>query len=208
MLDKLTKPYQKAFLFGGISLILFSFLLFGLILYPLLRAELKYQIASIYGKSASHSFKLSKINPSNDEFKVIIPKIDVNSKVLPNIDPFNKQEYLNALSQGAAQAKGSANPGKEGNVFIFAHSTDSPLNVTRFNAVFYLISKLTAGDEIYLLYQGKSYTYIVEQIQIINPAELNYLNNQEKGQSLTLMTCWPPGTTLKRMLVKSHLVKG
>ena len=52
---------------------------------------------------------------------------------------FNKNEFLPVLRKGIAHAKGTALPNEtNGNVYLFAHSTDSLLNVGRYNAVFTL----------------------------------------------------------------------
>ena len=52
------------------------------------------------------------------------------------------------MSEGVAQAKGTAVPGEEGNVFIFSHSGSDFYQADRFNAVFYLLDKLGKGDQI------------------------------------------------------------
>lgn len=188
----------RALILCGSIFICISLLISGLIFYPVLAAEIRYQLKRSPTVNQNYS--------PNQEFRIIIPKIDLNSKVLSNIDPYNKEAYLAALSQGVAQAKGSTLPGSNGDIFLFAHSTNSPF-ISYYNAPFYLINKLTPSDEIYLSYQGKNYKYVVTETKIINPSEVQYLKTSEKKQSLTLMTCWPPGTTLKRLLVISHLAQ-
>lgn len=188
---------KRKIILAGASLVIISQVILGLIFYPVLAMEVKYQLR----KPPS---KLQTIQASS-EFRIFIPKVNIDSKVFPNIDPFNKNEYFPVLSKGIAQAKGSSLPGESGNVFLFAHSTDSPTNVVQYNAVFYLISKLRPGDEVDLVYQGRIYKYIIDESKIISPSEINYLQQTNKGKSLTLMTCWPPGTTLKRLLILSHL---
>lgn len=178
-----------AIILTGSIFVCISFLIFGSIFYPV-------------RKSPTVNQDLS----SNQEFRIIIPKLDLISAIIKNIDPYNKDEYLPALSRGVAQAKGSALPDSIGNIFLFAHSTNSPF-ISYYNAVFYLINKLTPSDEIYLSYQGKKYKYVVTETKIINPSEVQYLQTSEKKHSLTLMTCWPPGTTWKRLLVISRLVE-
>lgn len=183
----------------GISLLFICLIALGLIFYPVFLAEVNYFFK---GKSQQVN-----IVAKNDEFDIIIPKIDIKAKVLPNIDPFDKQEYLEALKKGVAQAKGSANPGQKGNIFIFAHSTDIPANFNQYNAVFYLLYKLQPGDEVFLTYQGNQYRYVVESISIAGKKEVDYLRSENSDPTLTLMTCWPPGTTLKRLLVKGRLTE-
>lgn len=183
----------------GLGLIVISLSLFGLIFYPVIAAEVQY----LFNNDSPNKAPVI----SREEFEITIPEINLKAQVFPDIDPFNKTEYLKALSKGVAHAKDSALPGETGNVFIFAHSTDLPVNVTPLNAVFYLINKLKPGDEINLSYLSKNYKYIVEGTKIVNSKEVNYLQEISTGRTLTLMTCWPPGTTLKRLLIISRLAQ-
>lgn len=190
---------NKRILISGIGLLSISLIILGMIFSPVISAELKF-----FFKDKNYQVN---VDIKKDEYNIIIPKIDAKAKVSSGIDPFNKQEYTAALKQGVAQAKGSSLPGKFGNIFIFAHSTDSPLNITQYNAIFYLLNKLNPGDEIFLMFNGKKYKYIVKNTEIADPSEIKYLKPEKKGFTLTLMTCWPPGSTLKRLLVQSYLAK-
>jgi len=100
-----------------------------------------------------------------------------------------------------AHAKGSALPDERGNVFIFAHSSDTPLNITRYNAVFYLIGKLKTGDEIIVYFQYSRYVYEVVDKKIVPPEVVDDALRYLEGKTLTLQTCHPPGTTINRLLV-------
>jgi len=56
---------------------------------------------------------------------------------------------------------------------------------------------------VVIFYQNKRYNYIVTGSKIVSPMDVSYLvnsQNQDK-QQLILQTCWPPGTTLQRLLV-------
>ncbi len=183
----------------GLCLIFISLSFFVLIFYPVILAEVNYQLKSINTNSGRSLQKQTMA--AGQDFQIVIPKIDLRSPVLSNIDPFNKKEYLKSLKKGVAHAKGSALPGKKGNIFIFGHSTDLPMNIASLNAVFYLVNKLKPGDEIYLNFSGKEYRYIVDNTKIVSPGEIDYLQQTSSDPTLTLMTCWPPGTTLKRLLV-------
>lgn len=193
---------KRVFIFVGVGLIFLSLTVFGLIFYQVISVEIRYRLKVFFNQP--NSFNQIASMSESEQFEITIPKIDVNSKVLANIDPYNKEEYLKALNKGVAHAKGSVFPGEEGNIFIFAHSTDSPFNISRYNAIFYLLSKLKKGDEIYLMYQGKKYKYIVSETKIVNASKVEYLQSSAKNKSLTLMTCWPPGTTFRRFLVFSN----
>src|SRR3989344_544439 len=139
--------------------------------------------------------------PKDPEFSVVIPKIGANAKILANVDAADEKVYLDALNKGVAHAVGTKFPGESGHIFLFAHSTDYFWNVGTYNAIFYLLNKLTKGDEVDLFYQGQRYVYKVVDSVIADPAQVQYLTRKSNKEFLTLQTCWPPGTTLKRLLV-------
>lgn len=143
------------------------------------------------------------IVPISTEFGIVIPKIFANVAITENVNPAEKAVYQQMLKEagGVAHAAGSAVPGEPGTVYIFGHSTDATINVERFNAVFYLLRKLEAGDEIIIYYQNKPYRYIVSEKKIVNPDDINDITNVENEERLVLQTCWPPGTTWKRLLI-------
>jgi sortase A len=139
--------------------------------------------------------------PEDPYFSIIIPKIGANAKIIPNVNAGEKQEYLDSLQQGVAHTLGTSFPGEKGHIFLFAHSTDYFWNIGNYNAVFYLLYKLEKNDNITIVYQGKRYLYKVIGSQIVNPSQVEYVSRKSNKEFLTLQTCWPPGTTLKRLLV-------
>lgn len=148
------------------------------------------------------------IIPKNTNFDIVIPKIGANADVIPNVDPTDEEQYLAALKKGVAHARGSVFPGMPGTTYLFAHSTDNWWDVGRYNAVFYLLKDLQPADPITIFFNGKRYDYSVQNIQIVDPTEVGYLVNAQKTQEqLVLQTCWPPGTTWKRLLVVATPVK-
>ncbi len=149
--------------------------------------------------------------PKDTSFGIVIPKIGANAKIFPNVDPTNPSIFLPILQQGVAHAKGTVFPGMNGTIYLFAHSTDNFWDVGRYNAVFYLLKDLSKGDDIVVYYQGIRYDYIVDDSKIVNPDDTSYITNAQKtlhvndphvgSEQLILQTCWPPGTTLERLLV-------
>lgn len=139
--------------------------------------------------------------PEDPDFSVVIPKIGANANVVANVDAGNDTEYLDALQHGVAHAEGTAFPGEGGHIFMFAHSTDYIWNVGTYNAVFYLLYKLEVGDEVNIFYKGERFVYKVTGKEIVDPLQVEYLTRKTDSEFLTLQTCWPPGTTLKRMMV-------
>ncbi len=144
--------------------------------------------------------------PEDPQFSIVIPKIAASAKVLPNTSVTEKDAYLEALTQGVAHAEGTAFPGEGGHIFMFAHSTDFLWNVGTYNAVFYLLYKLEVGDQVVVFYSGQRFDYRVTDKIIVDPEEVEYLTRKTDTELLTLQTCWPPGTTLKRQLIFAERV--
>ncbi len=141
------------------------------------------------------------VTPQDPEFSIVIPKIGANANIIRNVDAAVESEYLPALLKGVAHAKGTAFPGEQGHIFLFAHSTDYFWNIGTYNAVFYLLYKLEKNDEVNLFYKGQRYRYVVVGKEIVDPSQVEYLTRKTTKEFLTLQTCWPPGTTLKRQLI-------
>ena len=145
------------------------------------------------------------ITPVSTDFGIVIEKINANARVVPNVNPANEKEYMQALSQGVAHAKGTALPGRKGNIYLFSHSTDAPWNIVRYNAIFFLLNKLESDDRVILFYQGRRFDYIVFDKVIAGASETHYLTHQYEDSVLTLQTCDPPGTTINRLIVRAKL---
>ena len=141
--------------------------------------------------------------PSDTFFDILIPKLGANAKVFPNIDVSDPNQFLPILKQGVAHAKGTVFPGMNGNIYLFAHSTDNFWDVGRYNAIFYLLKDLIPGDDVVVFFQNKRFNYVVTGSKVIDPSDVSYiLDAQNKDQeTLILQTCWPPGTTWKRWVV-------
>lgn len=137
----------------------------------------------------------------NAEFSLIIPKIDARSNIIANVNTADEREYMDALTKGVAHAKGTYFPGQGKPVFLFAHSTNASINVARYNAVFYLLSKLEKGDRVSVYFANKKYEYEVTDSVVKPSNDTSFLYDIASSEKLYLMTCTPPGTTWKRLFV-------
>ncbi len=199
---KKNSPLKKGFKqtgFIGLILILIALAIPLKTFSPVIKSEIKYRI--------NPSKIDTDIIPVDQNFSLIIPKINANTRVIINIDPFSSQIYQQALTLGVAHASTSDTPDKSGNVFIFAHSAGNWYQANQYNAVFYLLNKLKRDDKIFVYYKNKKYSYSVTEVKTVNSQQTDYLSRDFGNQQLTLMTCWPPGTTLKRLLVTATLEK-
>lgn len=157
--------------------------------------------------SILRSQKVQPLVPKDPNFSVVIPKLGANANVIANVNSAREDEYLSALEHGVAHAAGTALPGQDQHIYLFAHSTNTFSNVSRYNAIFYLLYKLENGDEINIFHEGIRHRYNVTGKTIVDPSEVQYLTKKTEKEFVTLQTCWPPGTVAQRMLVFAEPVR-
>lgn len=181
------------FVVTGVCVLIFVFM-------PILGIEAEYAIS----KTAPKLIKKQEVKIDKN-FWIEVPKISASAPVIANVDAFNESTYQQALTKGVAHAAGTSTPDKPGNTFIFAHSAQNWLNANRFNAVFYLLYKLDKGDKFSIWYKGKKYVYEIEVKNTVDADKVSVMNDSGLGRSVTLMTCWPPGTTMQRLIIIGKL---
>jgi len=176
----------------GLSLLIWLF-------YPAAKEELHYQLVTRH-----HPPSEQELTPASLDFSIVIPKLGLTAPIVKDVDPSDPTVYQTALTRGIAHAEGSGKPGEGKGIFLFAHSSTDLGIATVYNSVFYLLHQLEPGDIFSLWYQDKEYHYIVQNKEVVSASAVNYLTSPD--HTLTLMTCWPPGTTLKRLLVTASSV--
>lgn len=185
-------------LFGAAGVVLVAGLTILILTFgPLATQELQYTAGAIP----------KDMTPVDTTFGIIIPKLGANARIIANVDPYNSREYQYALTKGVAHARGTSVPGARGNIFLFAHSSEDFYEALRYNSIFYLLPKLAEGDQIFLYYNGVKFVYTVSGQRLVPPGDVSYLTGDQTRQTLTLMTCWPPGTNSQRLLVFASLTK-
>lgn len=135
---------------------------------------------------------------------ITIPKIYAQASVISGVDPWDKQDYSRALEKGVAMAKDFSEPGEKGLIYMFAHSSLPPWQMTRNNVAFLRLNELKKSDEIIITENEKKYVYRVFDKKELWPNEVKLLDEIE-GDVLVLQTCTPVGTDLKRLLVFAKL---
>lgn len=194
------KKLPQILIGSGITIVLFSIILFIFILYPVAKVEINYNLNK-------PKVSINDIKPVDKDFGIVIPKIGANSKIVPNVDPYNSYVYQVALTKGVAQAKGTSVPIENGNMFLFSHSSANILEAGRYNSIFYLLSKLEEKDDVFIYYKDKRYKYVVTGKKIVDAKDVSYLTKKTSKKLLTLMTCWPAGTSYKRLIVEAEIVE-
>ncbi len=138
--------------------------------------------------------------PRPKEFYITIPKLKI-------LDAVVKVDNLN-LNQNLSHFPGSALPGEVGNVFITGHSVLPQFNDPKnYSTIFTKLPDLEIGDKVEVTVEGKTSEYLVQYAKVIDPQDVSVLAPiSAYGKNLTLMTCVPPGTSLKRLVVVTSLI--
>ncbi|MCX6806774.1 MAG: sortase [Candidatus Berkelbacteria bacterium] len=143
--------------------------------------------------------KNSKVNLPDS---IIIDKINVNAPIIWQVNSSNADSKLN---EGVIHFAGTSVPSEDSNVVLTGHSSAYPWQKTNYGQVFTLLDKLVTGDKITIIYQKNQYTYEVTNKKIVNPDQVDILSSKEA--KLTLITCWPIGTSIKRLVVLAKQVQ-
>ncbi len=149
----------------------------------------------------------STIEPVDRQFGLVIPKIGVNSAVIPAVNPTKPGDYAEALKRGVAHSSLSYFPNEKGTVYLFSHSTNYDWWVNDLNAVFYLLKNLEEGDLVVVFYKDTAYTYKITGKQVVKPTSVSYMAPIAGERKLILQTCWPPGSVAERLLIFADLVQ-
>ena len=139
--------------------------------------------------------------PADTPFYTIsIPKINIEEASVSTVDT--------DLTKHLVNLQGTSIPSQNGNAVIFGHSTLPQLfNSKDYKTIFANAYKLKNGDNIYAFVKGVKYSYKIFKIIVIDPEDTSALEQDYDNSYLTLVTCTPPGTIWKRLVVKARLEK-
>ncbi|NCN24537.1 sortase [Candidatus Berkelbacteria bacterium] len=215
---------RQSFLFwlGMAARYLFSFLalfalFFILINFPAYWQKIKYRALGQekFAQNLSPNEKiilepLQKIEPEKPiltgEFlpqnRLIIPKIKINTPIVWNA---SKDEIISKLKEGVAHYQGTSLPGENGNVFITGHSSNFWWDDGLFKQVFALLDKLENNDKIFITFEKQLYIYQVEKAEVVSPSQIEVMNPVDHS-IVSLMTCYPVGTTINRLVVSAKQI--
>ena len=123
-----------------------------------------------------------------------IPKIDLEVAIKRGID---KQ----VLKDAVGHFENSAMPGEYGNFAVAGHRAYTN------NKFFSNLDELEVGDEINVLIQGKTHTYKVNYIEVVEPEQVEVIESINKEiKEITLVTCTPKYIGSHRLIVKGKYV--
>lgn len=139
--------------------------------------------------------------PDNIEFyNLSIPKLGIKNAVV-SIGGTD-------LNTSLIQYNGTAHPGQLGNPVIFGHSVlPQFFNPKNYISIFSTLPTLKVGDTLLVDYDGIQYKYQVFERKEVKPADVSVLEQRYDRRELSLVTCVPPGTYLRRLIIKTKLVE-
>lgn len=135
---------------------------------------------------------------------ISVPVLDINAPVTFGVNNTAKEVVTN-LENGPIQINGTSLPGQTGNIYITGHSSNYVWAKGDYNSVFALLDKLVIGDLIYINYNNTVYEYQIFDRKIVLPNDTSMLKSTNDSR-LTLVTCWPIGTTLKRLVLLANQI--
>jgi len=192
----------------GLVFCIWFAVIFGVIFYAL-NAPAFWQRANFVSKGTTDNQPPIVVPPPtapivNYDPEIVISKIGIQA---PVIYDSSFDAIIENLRKGVVRYEGTANPGEIGNVVIVGHSSDYPWSTGSYKTIFALLDKLIIGDEIVLPYGQNRFIYKVTQTRTVKPTDLTVLQRTAEP-TLTLITCYPVGTTLNRLVITAKLSEG
>ena len=138
------------------------------------------------------AYKNSLVSKTDPPLAVLqIAKLQIRVPVFDGTDDLT-------LNRGVGRIFGTAQVGEPGNIGIAGHR----------DGFFRGLKNISVGDEVDLMMTAAKATYVVDQIEIVSPADVQVLQPRSTP-SITLVTCFPfyfVGDAPKRFIVHASLV--
>ena len=122
--------------------------------------------------------------------RIQIPAINIDAPVVQG-------DGWEQLKKGVGQHIGTPNPGDNGNIILSAHNDI-------FGEIFRDLDQLQPGDEIILFTSQRTYTYTIEQNQIVEPTQVEVMAPTQEPV-VTLISCYPYLIDNQRIVVSASL---
>ncbi len=134
---------------------------------------------------------------------ITIPKIGVTAPII-TAKTSNAEVIHGLLDSGVVLYPGSTPFGQTGQTALLGHSAPAGWPKIKYDWVFSRLDELKEGDMIVVTYDRETRYYKVVASQVIKPQE-GMPSPTVPGNSLMLVTCWPPGQDLKRYTVEATI---
>jgi len=138
------------------------------------------------------------------EGSIEIPKIGITAPIIfaEKNDLKSLKEYLD---RGVLLYPGSALPGDIGTAIILGHSASPSWPKVKYDWVFGKLNELEPDDKIFIFIENKKIIYEVNNKIFLEKGAEIPSDEKNPGSTLYLVSCWPPGRDVKRIVVKATL---
>ncbi|MBI2036131.1 class D sortase [Candidatus Microgenomates bacterium] len=176
-------------------------------------AMIKQSFGTVLAQSADNEVKNGDLTNASNWFPTGNPKTNVQKEYalsIPKLGIKDAKVLVGAddLSKSLIHYGGSSLPGEYGNAVIFGHSIlPQFFDPKNYKAIFSTLHTLKIGDEIIITLDGVTYKYSIFEFKIVEPENISVLEQTYDNSYVTLITCTPPGTYWKRLVVKAQIEK-
>lgn len=131
-------------------------------------------------------------------YSLSIPTIGVLDAEVSTIDT--------DLTSHMVQYNSKATPPEVGNAVVFGHSTLPQLfNPKDYKTILAKAYRLKKGDTIIATVNGVAYMYKIQTVRVVDAEDTSIFEKKRDDSYLTLVTCTPPGTIWKRLVLQAKL---
>lgn len=139
-------------------------------------------------------------NTSVKSYNISIPKLKIDNAEVSTVD-YDLEQHL-------IQYAGTSIPGEPGTSVIFGHSTlPQFFNPKNYKSIFATLHTIEKGDVLKAEVNGQTYTYTVFSKIVTTPEDTDMFSQDFDSSYITIVTCTPPGTVWKRLVVRAKLDK-
>lgn len=162
-------------------------------------------------ETQKYDFEFSLLPPVD---RLVIPSIWLDVPLVSNTHKdygdFVAGDFDSELREWVVKYPTTPRPGQQWNTMLFGHTSQERWERNPYGTVFSNLPKLQPGDEIQVVYDGELHTYRVLETVVRRPrdVEAEFQKRQALDKDiLTLMGCYPLGTTKQRMMVMAERVE-
>jgi LPXTG-site transpeptidase (sortase) family protein len=141
------------------------------------------------------------VNFFSRENSLEIPKIGVSVPLI--MADSNEKDLEEGLNRGVVIFPDSALPGQIGQTIILGHSAPPNWPKIKYDWVFSRLNELEEKDKIKVYFNNREYNYYVKNKIFLEKDEEIPNYSIDPGNTLMLISCWPPGKNLKRIVVEA-----
>lgn len=145
---------------------------------------------ALRGQMQAFALQPTPTESSQQAVRIQIPALELDAPIVMG-------DGWEELKQGVGQHIGSGLPGQAGNLVLSAHNDI-------YGELFRKLDKLQKGDEILILTQDSTFTYVVTGTKIVAPTEVDVLAPTADA-TITLISCYPYLVDTRRIVVQGIL---